>query len=54
MQSFDIHYVDVEALQRKINPPAVDDNVQYQTVLPQPVIQDPTPPTLPPKSMPCE
>ena len=47
-------YTDVEALQRKIKPPPEDDIVEYQTVLPQPVIPDPTPPKLPPKSMQCE
>ena len=43
-------YADVEPLQRKIKPPPEDNKVQYQTVFPQPVIADPTPPALPPKS----
>ena len=54
MQSSGVVYADVEVRQRKIKPPPEDDNVQYQTVLPQPVIPDPTPPTLPPKSIQCE
>ena len=49
-QSSGTVYTDVEPLQRKIKPPSEDDNVQYQTVFPQPVIADPIPPTLPPKS----
>ena len=48
IQSSDIHYPDVEALQREIKPPPEDDIVEYQMVLPQPVIVDP------PKSMQCK
>ena len=51
MQSSGVVYADVEALQRKIKPPPEDDIVQYQTVLPQPAIPDPTPQKLPLKSM---
>ena len=49
-QSSGTVYADMEPLQRKIKPPSEDDIVQYQTVIPQPVIADPIPPPLPPKS----
>ena len=50
-QTSGVHYAEVETVGGKLKPPSLDDRVLYQTVEPQPMPANTTPPPLPAKSM---